>query len=110
MLHVITVTDKDADVQSTVYYVFFVIWILSALISSCYTFAWDIKMDWGFFEKGRIIREETIYYYKVSLSLSLSLSYPSPLLLWLLTIGLLYNGYNRGLTIKVGVDINNISW
>ena len=72
VLHVITVTDKDADVQSTVYYVFFVIWILSALISSCYTFAWDIKMDWGFFEKGRIIREETIYYYKVSLSLSLS--------------------------------------
>jgi len=27
-------------------------WLIMATLSSTYAFAWDLKMDWGFFEKG----------------------------------------------------------
>eukprot|EP00092_Neocalanus_flemingeri_P095811 GFUD01121916.1.p1 GENE.GFUD01121916.1~~GFUD01121916.1.p1 ORF type:complete len:547 (-),score=132.36 GFUD01121916.1:290-1729(-) len=44
---------------------FFYLYILSAIISSCYTYIWDIKMDWGFFAAGagdnRFLREEIVY-------------------------------------------------
>ena len=44
---------------------FFYLYILSAIISSCYTYVWDIKMDWGFFTAGagdnRFLREEIVY-------------------------------------------------
>ena len=56
----------DVSMQSYSYYIVFSLWIISAIISSCYTFAWDIRMDWGLFEKGHIIREELIYPHKVS--------------------------------------------
>lgn len=55
----------DVSMQSYSYYIVFSLWIISAIISSCYTFAWDIRMDWGLFEKGHIIREELIYPHKV---------------------------------------------
>jgi len=25
------------------------LWVISAIVSSCYCFTWDVKMDWGFF-------------------------------------------------------------
>jgi len=44
---------------------FFYLYILSAFIASCYTYIWDIKMDWGFFTAGagdnRFLREEIVY-------------------------------------------------
>ncbi|RWS07783.1 xenotropic and polytropic retrovirus receptor 1-like protein, partial [Dinothrombium tinctorium] len=45
---------------------FFHCWIISMIISSCYTYIWDIKMDWGLFDSGstndyRFLREEIVY-------------------------------------------------
>lgn len=54
---------------------FFYLWIVSAVISSCYTFTWDIKMDWGLFDDNagdnKFLREEIVYAYKVWLTFSL---------------------------------------
>lgn len=51
--------------------VFFYLYIVAYIISSCYTYTWDIKMDWGLFDKNagenRFLREETVYAFKVSL-------------------------------------------
>ncbi|KAJ6639068.1 Xenotropic and polytropic retrovirus receptor 1 [Pseudolycoriella hygida] len=42
-----------------------ILWILSSFISSCYAYTWDIKMDWGLFDKNanenRFLREEIVY-------------------------------------------------
>ncbi|KAL9988635.1 hypothetical protein ACROYT_G003101 [Oculina patagonica] len=44
---------------------FFMLWIISAIISTCYTLTWDIKMDWGLLDKNagdnKFLREETVY-------------------------------------------------
>ncbi|XP_029182155.2 xenotropic and polytropic retrovirus receptor 1 homolog [Acropora millepora] len=44
---------------------FFKAWIVSAIVSTCYTFTWDIKMDWGLLDKkageNRFLREEIVY-------------------------------------------------
>ena len=56
----------ESVVQNNVY---FYLWLVSALISTCYTFTWDIKMDWGLLDKNagenRFLREEIVYAYKV---------------------------------------------
>ncbi|XP_064649063.1 solute carrier family 53 member 1-like isoform X2 [Lineus longissimus] len=48
--------------------VFFYLWIISCIVSSCYTYTWDIKMDWGLFDKNagenKFLREEIVYAYK----------------------------------------------
>ena len=46
------------------------LWIWAAIISTCYTLTWDIKMDWGLLDRkapqeNRFLREETVYRYKV---------------------------------------------
>uniref|UniRef100_A0A674KEZ9 Xenotropic and polytropic retrovirus receptor 1 n=1 Tax=Terrapene triunguis TaxID=2587831 RepID=A0A674KEZ9_9SAUR len=45
--------------------VFFYLWIVFYLISSCYTLIWDLKMDWGLFDKNAgentFLREEIVY-------------------------------------------------
>jgi len=51
--------------QPPVYYVFFLLWIVSAVVSTCYTFTWDIKMDWGLFDGPHKLRKELIYPTKV---------------------------------------------
>jgi len=47
---------------------FFYVWVVAAIISTCYTFAWDVKMDWGLFDKNagenKFLREEIVYAYK----------------------------------------------
>ena len=47
---------------------FFYLWIISAVISSCYTLTWDLKMDWGILDsnagENRFLREEIVYAYK----------------------------------------------
>lgn len=51
------------------------LWVLSQLISSCYTFTWDVKMDWGLLDKNagenKFLREETVYRYRVRFFLPL---------------------------------------
>ena len=56
---------SDSELQSAGYYVAFVLWIVSAIVSTCYTFTWDIKMDWGLFEGKYKLRSELIYQHKV---------------------------------------------
>ncbi|GFN77603.1 xenotropic and polytropic retrovirus receptor 1 [Plakobranchus ocellatus] len=46
----------------------FYLWVASAVISSIYTYIWDIKMDWGLLDKNagenKGLREEVVYPYK----------------------------------------------
>lgn len=54
---------------------FFICWIVSLVFSSCYTYIWDIKMDWGLFDSKappeyKFLREELVYpvkYYYVAI-------------------------------------------
>lgn len=50
---------------------YFYLWITASLISSCYAYTWDIKMDWGLFEPkagdNKFLREEIVYSYTVRL-------------------------------------------
>ncbi|XP_058175501.1 solute carrier family 53 member 1 isoform X2 [Anopheles ziemanni] len=45
--------------------VFLWLWLLSSAVSSCYAYTWDIKMDWGLFDKNAgentFLREEIVY-------------------------------------------------
>uniref|UniRef100_A0A4W3GYV0 Xenotropic and polytropic retrovirus receptor 1b n=1 Tax=Callorhinchus milii TaxID=7868 RepID=A0A4W3GYV0_CALMI len=45
--------------------VFLYLWIVCLVISSCYTLTWDLKMDWGLFDKNAgentFLREEIVY-------------------------------------------------
>lgn len=52
--------------QSTAFhYTFFCLWIGSLLVSSSYSYAWDVKLDWGLFDKkageNKFLREEIVY-------------------------------------------------
>ncbi len=58
-------TDSSSDSQSIPYYLVVFLWIVSAIVSTCYTFTWDIKMDWGLFEGKYKLRSELIYSKKV---------------------------------------------
>ena len=48
---------------------YFTFWIFSALVSTCYTFTWDIKMDWGLMAKDNngntFLRAQLLYKHKV---------------------------------------------
>lgn len=48
------------------------LWIIASIISSCYAYTWDIKMDWGLFDKAagenKFLREEIVYSSTVSTS------------------------------------------
>ena len=48
---------------------FFILWLASAFIGTCYTLTWDLKMDWGLLERNlsenTLLREEIVYPYKV---------------------------------------------
>lgn len=58
-------------------------WIISSIISSCYAYTWDIKMDWGLFDKSagenQFLREEIVYsstlYYYLAIILDLLLRF-----------------------------------
>jgi hypothetical protein len=63
-----SISDEPVEGQ---YAAFFYLWVLSAFASTCYTFTWDVKMDWGLFDKNagenRFLREEIVYSRKVLL-------------------------------------------
>uniref|UniRef100_A0A1B6J659 SPX domain-containing protein n=1 Tax=Homalodisca liturata TaxID=320908 RepID=A0A1B6J659_9HEMI len=44
---------------------FFYLWILASIVSSVYSYTWDIKMDWGLLDKrageNTFLREEIVY-------------------------------------------------
>lgn len=45
---------------------FFTLWIIALVVSSCYTYTWDIKVDWGLLDANRhseypFLREEIVY-------------------------------------------------
>ncbi|CAG9771016.1 unnamed protein product [Ceutorhynchus assimilis] len=55
---------KD-DYDSVLDNPYYIMWILSQLISSTYSYIWDIKMDWGLMDKNAgentFLREEIVY-------------------------------------------------
>lgn len=57
--------------------VFFYLWIIFCFISSCYTLIWDLKMDWGLFDKNAgentFLREGIVYPQKVRMHPALTL-------------------------------------
>lgn len=44
---------------------YFHLWVLASIISSCYAYTWDIKLDWGLFDSkagdNKFLREEIVY-------------------------------------------------
>lgn len=42
-----------------------ILWLLSQVLSSTYAYTWDIKMDWGLFDRNagenKFLREEIVY-------------------------------------------------
>ncbi|CAL1539547.1 unnamed protein product [Lymnaea stagnalis] len=77
---------------------FFYLWIVAAVVSSCYTYTWDIKMDWGLMDKNagdnRFLREEVVYAYKAYYYFAMLEDFVLRFL-WTLTVsvgeGLFYN-------------------
>ena len=73
---------------------FLYIWILTALISSTYKVFWDLKMDWGFFQKNSgknpFLREQIIYsrksYYYMTIVQNILFRY-----IWMLNIFVHFN-------------------
>ncbi|XP_015666760.1 xenotropic and polytropic retrovirus receptor 1 isoform X2 [Protobothrops mucrosquamatus] len=57
--------DRSEVQKHSDYQVFFYLWIVFYFISSCYTLIWDLKMDWGLFDKNAgentFLREEIVY-------------------------------------------------
>ncbi|KAM9349179.1 xenotropic and polytropic retrovirus receptor 1 homolog isoform 2-T2 [Symphorus nematophorus] len=55
--------EAHADAQ-----IFFYLYISCLIISSCYTLVWDLKMDWGLFDRNAgentFLREEIVYPHK----------------------------------------------
>lgn len=78
---------------------YFYLWILASVISSCYAYTWDIKMDWGLFDKkagdNRFLREEIVYssasYYYFAILEDFVLRFG-----WALSISLTEMGYVHG--------------
>ncbi|XP_071444301.1 solute carrier family 53 member 1-like [Hetaerina americana] len=78
---------------------FFYIWIAASIVSSCYAYTWDIKMDWGLFDKNagdnRFLREEIVYsstgYYYFAIVEDFILRF-----CWALSLSLTEMGYVHG--------------
>lgn len=49
------------------------LWVMASIVSTCYSYTWDIKMDWGLLDKGagdnKFLREEVVYSSGVSFSI-----------------------------------------
>ncbi|XP_039314510.1 xenotropic and polytropic retrovirus receptor 1 isoform X2 [Solenopsis invicta] len=44
---------------------YFYLWLTVSVVSSCFTYTWDVKLDWGLFDssagENRFLREEIVY-------------------------------------------------
>lgn len=51
---------------------YFYLWITASIMSSCFAYTWDIKLDWGLFDnnagENKFLREEIVYSSPVSLN------------------------------------------
>ncbi|GLV33855.1 uncharacterized protein CBL_11261 [Carabus blaptoides fortunei] len=60
-----TLSVTHSDQYSTSENPFFYPWLVSSLVSSCYAYTWDIKLDWGLFDAkagdNKFLREEIVY-------------------------------------------------
>jgi len=78
---------------------FFFLWIAASVISSCYAYIWDIKMDWGLFDgnagDNTFLREEIVYsssgYYYFAIIEDFVLRFG-----WALSLSLTEMGYIHG--------------
>jgi hypothetical protein len=78
---------------------FFFLWIAASVLSSCYAYAWDIKMDWGLFDSNAgdntLLREEIVYsspgYYYFAIIEDFVLRFG-----WALSLSLTEMGYIHG--------------
>lgn len=56
---------SNRDTQDAIYNPWFYMWIVALIVSSCYAYGWDIKMDWGLFDSkdgdNKFLREEIVY-------------------------------------------------
>ncbi|KAG1675114.1 Xenotropic and polytropic retrovirus receptor 1 [Nymphon striatum] len=56
---------RNEDAYDENYSPFFYLWLVAAVVSSIYAYVWDIKMDWGFFDKNAgenlLLRAEIVY-------------------------------------------------
>nr|XP_036215036.1 xenotropic and polytropic retrovirus receptor 1 [Bactrocera oleae] len=77
----------------------FYCWIVAAIVSSCYAYTWDIKMDWGLFDAkagdNRFLREEIVYsstwFYYFGIVEDLVLRFG-----WTVSMSLIEAGYMEG--------------
>lgn len=75
------------------------LWIAAQILSSTYAYTWDIKMDWGLFDKSAgentFLREETVYsskvFYYFAIIEDLILRFA-----WAVSLYLTENGYVSG--------------
>ena len=65
--YVPTEGEESSNTEARVY---FYLWLAASLVSTFYTLTWDLKMDWGLFDKNAgentFLREEIVYPQKVS--------------------------------------------
>lgn len=51
---------------------YFYLWLTVSVVSSCFTYTWDVKLDWGLFDsragENKFLREEIVYSSPVSFS------------------------------------------
>lgn len=44
---------------------YFYLWLTVSIVSSCFTYTWDVKLDWGLFDsnpgENKFLREEIVY-------------------------------------------------
>ncbi|XP_052895260.1 xenotropic and polytropic retrovirus receptor 1 homolog isoform X3 [Anopheles moucheti] len=74
----------------------FYLWIVASIVSSCYAYTWDIKMDWGLFDSkssdNKFLRDEVVYgsnwFYYFSIVEDLILRFG-----WTLSMSLIEMGY-----------------
>ncbi|GLH09035.1 hypothetical protein R5R35_012540 [Gryllus longicercus] len=92
-------TENEKKYLSTSDNPFFYLWVFSSILSSCYAYTWDIKMDWGLFDKkagdNKYLREEIVYsstgYYYFAIVEDLVLRFG-----WALSMSLIEMGYIHG--------------
>ncbi|XP_021365536.1 xenotropic and polytropic retrovirus receptor 1-like [Mizuhopecten yessoensis] len=83
--------------------VFFYLWISAAVISTCYTLTWDIKMDWGLLDhsagENTFLREEIVYAYKAYYYFAMVEDFVLRFA-WTLTVSIGEGGYFPGEALK----------
>ncbi|XP_012279516.1 xenotropic and polytropic retrovirus receptor 1 isoform X1 [Orussus abietinus] len=44
---------------------YFYLWLMASIVSSCFAYTWDVKLDWGLFDahigENKFLREEIVY-------------------------------------------------